>query len=495
MPGLPIHPAPTLPHRSSAWLVCLLAFAMALAFQGSRGLWDPDEGRYSNVALEMVDGGDYLVPHRHHESMHVTKPPLTYWAMAASVNLFGRSEWALRLPMALGLALTVALVFALGRAFVPQRPWLPALVYLSSPLPFLAASAITTDTLLTFAETAAMLAYVRFRFAGGSPRWLDGMWALFGLAFMVKGPPALLPLLAIAAWEFRQRSTAVARRPLGLLAFVAIGLSWFIWIVQRHPELLPYFLGHEVLDRVASGEHDRHGEWYGGLVIYLPTLALGALPWAALALWRRWLSPTAAPMPASSRFLWCWVALPLAVFFLARSRLPFYLLPLFVPLSLLIAQSLADLADSRARRGLVLGWLGLLLATKLLIAHAPSDQDARRFAGRLRPLLPAAPRELVFVEAKARYGLHFYLGAEVEKISLAELAPGQPPSDAPYDDDLDSELYEAESPRYFLVPLARVAAFEAQARSRRLQPRRLGRLDRLDVYELLPRPPADASAP
>lgn len=74
-----------------------LSLVLALAFQGSRGLWDPDEGRYSNVALQMVDSGDYLTPRRNVETMHVTKPPVTYWAIAASVNVFGRSG-SVRVP-------------------------------------------------------------------------------------------------------------------------------------------------------------------------------------------------------------------------------------------------------------------------------------------------------------------------------------------------------------------------------------------------------------
>ena len=41
-------------HRRPLLAIFLLATLMALAFQGSRGLWDPDEGRYSNVALQML---------------------------------------------------------------------------------------------------------------------------------------------------------------------------------------------------------------------------------------------------------------------------------------------------------------------------------------------------------------------------------------------------------------------------------------------------------
>lgn len=465
-----------------------LALLLALFFQGARGLWDPDEGRYSNVALQMVDSGDYLTPRRNDETMHVTKPPVTYWAIAASVNVFGRSEWSLRLPMALAFALTVALVYSMGRTLVPDRPWLPALVYVSCPLPFLAAGVITTDTLLTCVEAAAMMAYLRFRFGAGSPRWLDAMWALLGLAFMVKGPPGMLPLLAIAAWEVRQRSMALVSRPVGLVAFAVIGLSWFAWIIHRHPDLLPYFVGDEVVGRIASTEHNRNGEWYGGFVVYLPTLLLGALPWTAVAAWRRWRDKAPAPLPATSRFLWLWLLLPLGVFFVARSRLPFYVLPLFVPISLLVAMSLARLPLGRASATLAALWLVALLGAKVFVSTMPSQQDARALANELRPLLPAAPTEMVFVQAKARYGLRFYLGSEVETISLADLAQRVSAGAGPFDDDLRHELAEAEPGIYYLVPTGRAAEFEGRISDSGHGLRRLGEVRGQGVYAVDPAP-------
>ncbi len=478
-------PAIRIPRQTTILLGLLLcALVMALFQLGARGLWDPDEGRYSNVALLMVDTGDYLVPRRHHESLHVTKPPVTYWTIAASVEAFGRSEWALRLPMALAYVLTVMMMFGLGRVFVPARPWLPAVLYLASPVPLVAAGVITTDSLLAFAETAAMLAYVQHRFAGGTARWLDVMWVLFGLAFMIKGPPSLLPMLAIVAWEWRLRSLAVLRRPLGIAAFCVVGFSWFVWIIVRYPELLGYFVGHEVVDRIASAGHDRNGEWYGAFLIYLPTLALGSLPWAALVLWRRVTRRDPAVMSENSRFLWIWFGLPLVVFFISQSRLPFYVLPLFVPLCLLAAQSLSNLAITRLHVGLMAGWLVLLLAIKAVVAQVPDIQDTRRFAEQLRPLLPEAPSEIVFVEARARYGLHFYLDAPIEKVSFAPLPGKKPPSDAPYDHDLPSELAEPEQPRYFLVPKSKEQRFVDIVANNGKRARRLGDVNKLAVYSV-----------
>lgn len=83
------------------WLLPLLGILLGLGFLGSRGIWDPDEGRYTNVALVMLDSGDWLDPMRNEDTGHWTKPPVTYWLVAASVAAFGRNPWAARLPIAL----------------------------------------------------------------------------------------------------------------------------------------------------------------------------------------------------------------------------------------------------------------------------------------------------------------------------------------------------------------------------------------------------------
>ena len=471
--------------RPLLWLM-LLAGLLAFAFQGSRGLWEPDEGRYTNVALQMMSSGDYLMPHRHHGTLHVTKPPVTYWALAGSFGAFGHNEWAARLPMALAYLLTVFLVYRLGRLFTPARPWLPALLYAISPVPFLAANAITTDTLLAFAETAAVLAYALRRFGAGRPRHLDLMWLLFGLAFMIKGPPGLLPLAAIVLFEWRSGGLTALRgllRPIGLALFVVAGLGWFAFITQQRPELLDYFLRHEVVDRVASATHDRNSQWYGGFSVYLPTLLVGALPWllALLAGRRR----VGVARDAQMRFLLLWTLLPLLVFMLSRSRLPFYILPLFVPLALLASKALADIAFGTRHAALLAFWLVCLLSLKGALAYWPYKDDARAFAAELRPMLPAQPNELAFVGAKASYGLNFYLGAEIEKLSLEDLRGPQPLSDAEYDQGLRSELYEAEPRRYFLVPEKQQAAFLAVIGERpELKPHRLGTAHRYAVYRI-----------
>ena len=412
----------------------LLAFLLSMCFQGSRGLWDPDEGRYTAVALEMLRLGDFIHPMLHREHPHYTKPPLTYWAIAASVRLFGRNEWAIRLPYALAFTFTVLLLHGLGRDYQPHRPWLPALVYATSLLPYGAANIVTTDTPLTLWEMLAVFGFLKAYHAqpGQTKRSIALMWLGFALAFLTKGPPGLLPLLAMAVFLLARREWGWLPRafaPWGLLLFGLIGLSWYLLLVVRTPQLWSYFVEYELVARVTSNAHRRHGEWYGGLMVYLPTLLIGSLPWTLLLVrrfremrlsraWRLrgWLSQ----LPARWQFVLAWLLVPLLVFMLARSRLPLYLLPLFAPLSLVIAAMLpASFTQQRRRMGL---WtatvLAVLLALRGFASIIPHKKDARALAQAITAVAPGPYRELIFVDREPRYGLALYLDAEIEHVCL-----------------------------------------------------------------------------
>ena len=99
--------------RPPWWLIALLVL-MAFAFQGTRAIWEPDEGRYTAVGLNMLESGDWLVPTLDGEHAHLTKPPITYWAIAAGVGLLGHNEWGARPPGALAFVATVLVVSRLG---------------------------------------------------------------------------------------------------------------------------------------------------------------------------------------------------------------------------------------------------------------------------------------------------------------------------------------------------------------------------------------------
>jgi 4-amino-4-deoxy-L-arabinose transferase len=255
------------------------------------------------------------------------------------------------------------------------------------------------------------------------------MWLAWGLAFMTKGPPGLLPLGAMVAFlAVHDRSKLRGLfLPAGVMLFAFVAFTWFAVIVWQQPDRLGYFLGYEVYGRVFTGVHKRNAEWYGGFEIYLPVLLVGALPWWVLAVaavggpravWPR-LRDAVRSRDHQVLLVLYWLLLPLAVFFLARSRLQLYVLPLFVPLALLIARPLAGWAwlDGRRTTWIAAATALVLLAAKGAVAYYPADRDARAMAEQLRPVLQQlGVEELAFVGMRPFYGLALYLDIEVEGV-------------------------------------------------------------------------------
>jgi len=442
--------------RSSPLQLAALALLLAFAFLGSRGIWDPDEGRYTNVALNMLTSGDWINPHRLHEVGHWTKPPLTYWAIAGSVAVFGWHTWAARLPAALAYLLCAWLVRRIARRLLPGSEDTATLAYLLMLFTVGPAQLITTDYVLAACETLAMRGFVEARFGPSDRRyrWIVLTWVGLALAFLAKGPPGLLPLLAMLAYDLwmpatrRQRLLTVP----GAIVFALVALPWYVAVIVNNPGLLQYFIGDETYHRIVTDRFGRNGQWYGWLLMYGPTLLFGTLPWTPTLLrWTKtlpatlrgwWGRPQAREADAPRVLLVLWLLLPLTVFCLSRSRLPLYLLPLFAPLALLVAQQWRDEGRGPPRPRLVAAWVVLILLLRIGLAHWPTHKDAAMWADELRTRVDFQVNEVVFVNDMARYGLHLELGAQVEKISLEQVP--QPRFNPEFDDDLADELAERE---------------------------------------------------
>lgn len=460
------------------WLLLFALLVYACAFQGARPLYSPDEGRYTNVALAMLDDGDWLRPMLHHEVEHWSKPPLTYWAIATSVAVFGRHEFAARLPFALAFALTTLLLVPLGRRFTPAQPWLPALVYATFLFPPSAANLVTTDTLLTLWEALQAFAFASLWWAA-TPRAQTRarllLWLAAALAFMTKGPPGLLILAASAAFAAScagWRGLLRIFRWDGLLVFVIVGGAWYADVAIREPGVIRYFLVEEVVNRVASDKMHRNAEWYGAFKVYLPVLVLGTLPWfvpAAHALWKRraglWRRIRSND---ESRLLLCWVVLPLAVFALSRSRLPLYVLPLFVPFALVAARAIEPLDLAPAwRRMAIAAWCVLLVLARIVPAYMDVAADDKRLAEELRAQLTALPGEIAFIETAPRYGLRFYLGSEIERLYLPDSTPTR------QSEEFGREMREQEGCRVLLAEPQDLQRIERELRRDAVPYRRL----------------------
>ena len=147
--------APATPGAFDVAAIVVLAAAVCMSHLGSFGLWEPDEARYAEIAREMLQSGNLLVPHLNYVA-YVEKPPLLYWLTTLSFWIFGVSEFAARLPVALSAMVGIlATYFFALRAFGRRHAILAAAILATTPMYALMAQVITTDMTLTALVTIA----------------------------------------------------------------------------------------------------------------------------------------------------------------------------------------------------------------------------------------------------------------------------------------------------------------------------------------------------
>src|SRR6202046_2542611 len=373
-------------------LYALLAAILYLPGLGQPALWEPDEGRYAEIAREMVVSGDYVTPRDDFE-LYFEKPPLVYWADAASIGIFGVNEFAVRLPAALFSLGQVVVTAALAEVmFGATAGFFAALVLALSPLFFGFARFATLDPALAFFLTAALatfyLAARENSFSLPSARrWMLICAAMLALGTLAKGPIALLLGGAIAlAWlAVGRRLREIVRMPLvwcGLI-YAAIVLPWFILMETRNPGFLRFFFIHEHLERYVTSSEHGWGPWFFipivigklGLCIFFVPLGWSAIR-ADDAL------PNGAPDPSRrsrASFLAIWFIVIFVFFSIPRSKLGTYILPALPPLAIVAGFGLSRLRaleDASRRRLLAtVAIANVLLAAGLLaffeFARAP----------------------------------------------------------------------------------------------------------------------------
>ena len=410
----------------------LVSLATAFAFQGSRGLFETSEGRYAECAREMVESGNYMEPTLGYRP-HWTKPPVTYWVIAAGIRMFGSSEWAVRFFHALALVATVGMLYWIGRtAWDAHTGWIAACIYATSPLAVFGAFTLTTDALLTLWEVAAAGCFVRAAVEKDIQRsrcWIHAMWGFFGLGFLTKGPPALLPLLPLLAWRLLSGRRFPVATVLGLGLFGFVGFSWYLLVTARNPDLFGYFIGEEILGRIRSNQV-HNPEWYKPFTLYLPVIVFAIGPW--LYGWIRGLrTPWKNPfrrfvedlrLSGFASLMVLWIALPLLIFSMVKSRLPLYLLPLTAPLALLSARGICrDRSKAVTRRRV--GWIALLTAALLVglkggAAYIPHSDNMAQLHSFLKAFSDDRPlRVASFVGGKKLYGLQYYLNGNLQRLT------------------------------------------------------------------------------
>lgn len=364
--------APTHLERRAFWLLLLLAIGVLGAGIGLRDPWPADEPRFALSARQMVDSGNWLIPHRGSE-LYADKPPTFMLLQAAAYAATGNWRVAFLLPSLLAALGTLLLVYDMARRLWDRRAGLCAAAALLAAFQFVyQAKRAQIDPTVTFFVTLANYGLLRHFLLG--PNWRAYWLGCFaaGLGVITKGV-GVLALFMFAPYIFARmrqwENVAITRRSVwrwaaGALAFAAALAVWLLPMllaVQRagSPEYAAY--AHDILFHQTAGRYTDSWDHQQPFWYYLGVMASGWLP-LTLALpgvWSRWRERLAAH---DARLLLplAWIVLIVVFFSFSRGKRDVYILPALPLFAVCISPFLHDVLERTWFRRVALTLIGVI---------------------------------------------------------------------------------------------------------------------------------------
>ena len=365
----------TSPFDSPKTLWALLAGFLIIWFYmlAARTLVPTDEGRYAEMAREMLASGDWITL-RLNGIKYFEKPPLQNWMNALSFAIFGLGDWQARLWTGLNGLLGVAAVAYTGNKIFSRRTGIVAALVLGSSFYWAGMGHVNSldmglSGMMTLALCGLLVAQMALADSKTERNAMLVCWAGMALATMSKGligfvlPGAVLVIYTVVTRDFAMWKRLHMGK--GLILFFVITAPWFILIALKNPEHPHFFFIHEHFDRFTSTVHKRGGPWH----YFFPMLILGIVPWIGVLLHGLWsgIRDNASGFQPRKMLL-IWAAFLFFFFSISGSKLPGYILPIFPALALLIAFQLEQAGSWTTKAAAIsLAVVGMLGAAGLFI--------------------------------------------------------------------------------------------------------------------------------
>jgi len=347
----------------------LLAAIILFSSLGGWDLWNPDEPRYAQVAREMMETGQYALPHIN-ARIYPDKPPLFFWMIAAVSIPFGDvNAFSARFPAALfGFGLIVLTYFFARRLFDPLTALLAAVILLTTEGFFRPTLSVHFDAILAFFTTAALFCFYEGYQKNRNQRLFLLGWVFMGLATATKGPVGLaVPLIGMLAFLAVKRDFSTLKSfpfVTGLLMVILINALWLVPACVLGGE--PYtrdILVRQTFGRLADSYSHQKPFYY-----YLYKFPCHTLPWslfipgACFYFWkqRRTFGETVFPL--------LWFMAGFVFFSMVSCKRGLYLLPLYPAFAMLMAKFWRDQVCLEKNGGQVLRREFFMLPSLLVFA-------------------------------------------------------------------------------------------------------------------------------
>ncbi|MGE5556372.1 MAG: PQQ-binding-like beta-propeller repeat protein [Methanocella sp.] len=319
-------------------IVILACSALLFVNLDNAPMWPADEQTYAQWSFHMLKTGDYLTPWNFGVvSLWIGKPPLTMWLVSVAYQVFGATNFAARFWSVIFGGLSLAMMYHLGKLLYNRAVGVLSVVVLATCVMFVTfATRYMTDVPLLFFMLASLYFLLLSKKSAPQAKnvlayaGLGGVF--FGLALMTKQTEALLiPAIAglylvLTAKSFKPLFT---RRFLLFLtmALVVVAPYLIVMHVNFGSEFWGYYFTYSTFERVVNPIEGHQGD----ILFYFNYLATNENPlWMALLPFGLGLSAYwALKRSKSDALIVTWVAVVFAVFTVAQTKMPYYILPVY----------------------------------------------------------------------------------------------------------------------------------------------------------------------
>jgi 4-amino-4-deoxy-L-arabinose transferase-like glycosyltransferase len=333
----------------SEWVLLGMASILLFWDLGRDELGSADEAVHAQVSREMARDGHWLYPTYRGEP-YFEKPPFKLWLTASAFVLLGDSEWTARLWSALFSLGTTLIIFRLGRSLGNSGVGFWSAIVLMTTHEFLFTHCSRTgelDSALLFFLAVTVYSFWQLRITS-RPKYLYLASLALALGFLTKGPMALVPLLWLPIAWVSGRSLSFEGRVIsgkwlihGIVIFCWIAFPWFfLQLLHYGRDYANYVLRHHLLGYMAGNVEKADASiWY-----LIERWLQHDYPWPPFALigfWILWRDGKEMAYAHAARvWLTLWILTFVGILFFSKTKLPWYHLPLLLPVSLLAGVAL-----------------------------------------------------------------------------------------------------------------------------------------------------------
>jgi 4-amino-4-deoxy-L-arabinose transferase-like glycosyltransferase len=424
------------------WFLLVFACFYIIGNIGTGSLTTWDECYYSLLAREMQANNTF---HKltFFNSPFLEKPPLYIWLTALSYKAFGISEFSSRITSAVFGVLTVLLTYSFGRRLSGKRAGLvSALILLALPHYLHFSKLAMLDTTLTFFITFMVYAFIR---GEEDSRYLFLSAVSFGLAYFTKGFAAFLGLFIVSGYALLtgKHKLIISRNfIMGIVVSVSAVIIWYTaqYLAFGMEQVKSYFDFH-ILQR-ASRAIEGH---MGGINFYQKAIFNKNKPWCVILFlsFAYMLFRAIKKREKAAILLSVWAAASYILYSLVKTKLHWYIMPVYPALALSSGIFIVKFLKNRA---FYLAVAVILIAMILQIPYSwafridfsPDEKAAALF-------LKSLPKDKkVYMFGEYDNNDLFYFGDIIDAMPFTEKIP----------------YFNSKDDVYFVLKRGHVSAFE-----------------------------------